>query len=152
MSLAYYRDVCYTAFLGCKAANPLISWPAIGVGHERTASCRLGRIRTKENTVQKHIRFAIYTLTSGTFDEVAGLTKDGLLPLFSKEPGFIEYGVANLGDRKVASVTIWETREQAEKSVNVASTWIRENVSNRIQLVTSYAGELAFMHGTPVLA
>jgi hypothetical protein len=102
--------------------------------------------------VQKHIRFAIYELTSGTFQELAGLTKSGALPLFSKEPGFIEYGVADIGDRKVCSITVWETREQAEMSVGVASTWIRENVSNRVRLLTSYVGELAFLHGAPVLA
>ena len=102
--------------------------------------------------MQRHIRFAIYELTNGTFQEVAGLAKDGMLPLFSKEPGFIEYGVGDIGNRKVCSITIWETREQAEKSVSLASTWVRENLSGRVRLVTSYVGELAFLHGAPVLA
>jgi heme-degrading monooxygenase HmoA len=102
--------------------------------------------------MQRHIRFAIYELTQGSFQEVAGLAKDGMLPRFSTEPGFIEYGVADIGNRKVCSITIWETREQAEKSVNVASTWVKENLSNRVKLVTSYVGELAFLHGAPVLA
>ena len=100
----------------------------------------------------KHIRLAIYDLNKGTFDEVATLAKDGLLPRISKEPGFIEYGVANLGSHKVASITVWETREQAEKSVTVAATWVKENISGRVQLLTSYVGDLAFMTGTPVLA
>jgi hypothetical protein len=102
--------------------------------------------------VQKHIRFAIYELTTGTFQELSSLAKAGVLPLFSKEPGFIEYGVADIGDRKVCSITIWETREQAEKSVYISSTWVKENVSNRVRLMTSYVGELAFLHGAPVLA
>jgi heme-degrading monooxygenase HmoA len=102
--------------------------------------------------MQRHIRFAIYELTQGSFQEVAGLAKDGMLPRFSTEPGFIEYGVADIGNRKVCSITIWETREQAEKSVDVASTWVKENLSNRVKLVTSYVGELAFLHGAPVLA
>ncbi len=102
--------------------------------------------------MQKHIRLAIYELTTGTFQELASITKDGALPLFSKEPGFIEYGVADIGDRKVCSISVWETREQAEMSVRVASTWVKENISNRVRLVTSYVGELAFLHGAPVLA
>ena len=102
--------------------------------------------------MQKHIRLAIYDLTKGTFDEVAGLTQDGMLPIFSTQPGFIEYGVADLGQSKLASITVWETREQAEKSVGVASTWVRENISDRVKLVTSYVGDLAFLQGTPVHA
>jgi len=102
--------------------------------------------------MQRHIRLAIYELVNGSFQELSGLAKNGMLPLFSNEPGFIEYGVADIGDRKVCSITIWETREQAEKSVSLASTWVRENISGRVQLVTSYVGELAFLHGAPVLA
>ena len=78
-----------------------------------------------KNDVQKHIRLAIYDLTKGSFGELADLTKDGRLPRFSMEPGFIEYGVADIGNRKVAYITVWETREQAENSVGVASTWVR---------------------------
>jgi len=101
--------------------------------------------------VQKHIRLAIYDVTKGTFAEVADLAKSGMLPLFSKQPGFLEYGLADIGDRKAASVSVWETREQAEKSVGVASGWIRENVSDRVKLVTNYVGDLAFLHGAPAL-
>jgi hypothetical protein len=102
--------------------------------------------------MQRHIRFATYELTNGTFQEVAGLAKDGLLPRFSKEPGFIEYGVADIGDRKICSITIWETREQAEKSVYTASTWVKENLPDRVKPLTSFVGEFAFLHGAPVLA
>jgi len=102
--------------------------------------------------MQKHLRLAIYDLTKGSVEEVAGLAKDGMLPLFSTQPGFIEYGVADIGDRKVASITVWETREQAEQSVGVASTWVRENIADRVRLQTSYVGDLAFLQGTPVHA
>jgi hypothetical protein len=100
----------------------------------------------------KHIRLAIYDLNKGTFQDVAGLTKDGMLPRISKEPGFIEYGVADLGNHKVAAISVWETREQAEKSVTFAATWVKENISDRVKLLTSYVGDLAFLTGTPVTA
>ena len=102
--------------------------------------------------MQKHLRLAIYDLTKGSVEEVAGLAKDGMLPLFSTQPGFIEYGLADIGDRKAASITVWETREQAEQSVGVASTWVRENIADRVRLQTSYVGDLAFLQGTPVHA
>jgi hypothetical protein len=102
--------------------------------------------------VQKHLRLAIYDLTKGTFDEVAERAKGGMLPLFSTQPGFVEYGVADIGNRKVASITVWETREQADASVTGASTWVRENLSDRITLASSYVGDLAFLQGAPVHA
>ena len=102
--------------------------------------------------MQRHIRLAIYDLTKGNFQELAELAKGSMLPIFSKEPGFVEYGVADIGSNKVASVTVWETREQAEKSVSLSANWVKENVSDRVRLITSYVGDLAFLHGTPVLA
>lgn len=102
--------------------------------------------------MQRHIRLAIYELTKGSFQELSELAKGGMLPIFSKEPGFIEYGVADIGNRKVCSVTIWETRDQAEKSVQLASSWVKDNVSDRVRLVTSYVGDLAFLAASPVYA
>jgi heme-degrading monooxygenase HmoA len=102
--------------------------------------------------MQRHIRLAIYDLTKGNFQELAELAKGSMLPIFSKEPGFVEYGVADVGNRKVCSITIWETREQADKSVHLASSWVKENVSDRVRLVTSYVGDLAFLAASPVYA
>jgi hypothetical protein len=102
--------------------------------------------------MQRHIRLAIYDLTKGSFEELTTLTKQGMLPIFSQEPGFIEYGVADIGNRQVCSITVWETREQAERSVNVASTWVTQNIGDRVKLVHSYVGEFGFLHGAPVLA
>jgi hypothetical protein len=146
--------VCYTAFNGCKAANRLISWPRETVRRPRANPLRvdLAESPSRRTDVQRHLRLAIYDLTSGSFPELADLTEKGILPIFSEQPGFIEYGVADLGNRKVCSITIWETREQAEKSAAVAATWVKENISDRVRLVTNYVGDLAFLHGTPVLA
>jgi heme-degrading monooxygenase HmoA len=102
--------------------------------------------------MQRHIRIAIYDLIKGSFQELADTAREGMLPRFAKEPGFIEYGVADLGDHKVCSITIWETREQAEKSVSLATTWVQQNVGDRVKLVNSYVGDLAFLAGTPVFA
>ncbi|MGH2483895.1 MAG: hypothetical protein ACRDE9_05520 [Candidatus Limnocylindria bacterium] len=102
--------------------------------------------------MQRHIRFAIYDLTKGSFQELADLAKGGMLPIFSKEPGFVEYGVADIGNRKVCSITIWETREQAEKSVTLSANWVKENIPDRVHLVTSYLGDLAFLAASPVYA
>jgi heme-degrading monooxygenase HmoA len=102
--------------------------------------------------LQRYMRLAIYDQTRGTFQELSDTVKDGLLPRLEAQPGFVQYGVADCGDRKVCSITIWETREAAAKSVDLAATWVKENISDRVKLETTYVGELALFHGAPVLA
>ena len=98
------------------------------------------------------IRLSTYDLAKGTFDELTGIVEQGLLPTFVKEPGFVNYGLVDAGDHKVVSISIWETREAAQNSANVAAGWVRENISDRVRLVTGYVGELALFHGAPVAA
>jgi hypothetical protein len=98
----------------------------------------------------EHIRIATYEITEGTFDEVASMAKTGMLRKFETQPGFIRYGLADLGGRKCLSISLWGTRKDAEAAVPVAAQWIRENLSTRIELKSNVIGDLAFFEGTPV--
>jgi hypothetical protein len=100
----------------------------------------------------RYTRISTYDLTNGTFDEMTEKAEKGILPIFAKLPGFVNFGVADMGDHKVVSISIWESREAAEKSALVAASWIKENVSDRLRLVTGYVGNLALFHGVPVAA
>jgi len=100
----------------------------------------------------RYTRISTYDLTSGTFPELTGIAETSILPTFAKEPGFVNYGLVDAGNHKVLSISIWETREEAQKSVNTAATWVEKNLAGRIRLVTSYVGDLALYHGTPVAA
>jgi heme-degrading monooxygenase HmoA len=95
----------------------------------------------------KHLRAATYEITTGTFEEIATKAKDGLLPMFREQPGFIRYGVADVGDKMCMSISLWETREQAGAASSVAETWVRENLSDRITLKKNFVGDLAFFQG-----
>jgi hypothetical protein len=97
----------------------------------------------------QHLRMATYEITKGTFQEVADSAKTGMLPKFKDQPGFIRYGVADLGDKKCLSISLWETREQAQAAAPVAATWVKDNVADRIELKTNTVGELAFFQGVP---
>ena len=57
-----------------------------------------------------------------------------MLRTFQEQPGFIRYGLADIGDRKAVSMSLWETRKDADASVPVAERWIRENVANQVDL------------------
>jgi hypothetical protein len=52
----------------------------------------------------------------------------------------------------VLSISIWETREQALKSADMAATWVRQNIADRVRLVTTHIGDLVLFRGVPVVA
>lgn len=97
----------------------------------------------------KHVRVATYTITKGTFREVADAAQSGMLRTFRDQPGFIRYGVADLGEKTCMSISLWKTHDEAEKAVPVAATWVRENLGDRIELRSNQVGDLAFFEGVP---
>ena len=100
----------------------------------------------------RYIRLSTYDMTTGSFDELTGIAEKGILPTFAKEPGFVNYGLVDAGNHRVVSISIWETREAAQKSVGMAATWVKENIADRVRLVTTTIGDLALFHGVPVTA
>ena len=100
----------------------------------------------------RYTRLATYDIVKGTFPELTGIAEKGILPLFAKEPGFVNYGLVDAGNHKVVSISIWETREEAQKSASMSATWVKENVADRVRLVTTYVGDLALFKGVPVTA
>ena len=96
----------------------------------------------------EHLRIATYAINKGTFREIADLAQERMLPTFKAQPGFVRYGVADTGDKSCMSISLWETHEQAEASVPMAATWVKENLGDRVELRSSHVGDLAFFEGT----
>jgi heme-degrading monooxygenase HmoA len=97
----------------------------------------------------QHVRIATYEIKDGTFEELARIAREGMLPKFEEQAGFIRYGLADLGDRKCVSLSLWETRKDADASVPVAERWVRENAASKVVLQSTLIGNLAFFEGTP---
>ncbi len=97
----------------------------------------------------QHLRIATYEINKGTFQELAETAKSGMLPKFEAQPGFVRYGLADLGDKTAMSISVWETRAQAEDAAPVAATWVGENLADRVELKTNSVGDLAFFKGVP---
>ena len=97
----------------------------------------------------QRVRIATYEIKDGTFDELARTAREGILRTFQEQPGFIRYGLADPGDRKVVSVSLWETRKDDDASVPVAERWVRENLESKVDLKSTQIGDLAFFEGTP---
>ncbi len=100
----------------------------------------------------RYMRLSTYDLTKGTFPELTDIAEKGILPIFAKESGFVNYGLVDAGDHKVVAISIWETRELAQKSEHMATTWVKDNVADRVRLVTTHIGELALFRGVPIAA
>ncbi len=100
----------------------------------------------------RYTRISTYDLVKGDFNELTGIAEKGILPTFVQEPGFVNYGLVDVGNHKVVSISIWETREAAQKSASMAASWVKENIADRVRLVTTHIGDLALFRGIPVSA
>jgi heme-degrading monooxygenase HmoA len=97
----------------------------------------------------QHVRIATYDIKDGTFEELARIARESMLRTFQEQPGFVRYGLADIGDRKLVSVSLWETRKDADASVPVAERWVREHLASKVALQTTQIGDMAFFEGTP---
>lgn len=100
----------------------------------------------------RYTRLSTYDLIKGDFTELTGIAEKGILPTFAMEPGFVNFGLVDIGNHKVVSISIWETREAAQKSASMAATWVQQHIADRVHLVTTYIGDLALFRGVPVAA
>ena len=71
----------------------------------------------------KHVRIATYEIKKGSFQELADVAQDGMLREFRNQPGFIRYGLADSGDKTCVSLSLWETRKDADHAVAVSEAW-----------------------------
>jgi hypothetical protein len=106
--------------------------------------------KSRGDTHMQYTRLSTYDLTKGTFDELTGIVEKDLLPTFAKEPGFVNYGLVDAGDHKVVSISIWQTREQAQTSAATATTWVKAHLADRVRPLSTQIGNLALFHGMPV--
>ena len=55
--------------------------------------------------------------------------RDSFVPLLSETPGFVSYQVIDAGRGILASISVFETREAASRSDEIAADWVRENLA-----------------------
>jgi heme-degrading monooxygenase HmoA len=87
-------------------------------------------------------RMAIYSL-NGDAHDLARRAEEGILPLLKAQPGFKAYSVA-IGDGEVLSLSVWDTRAEAEAGSEVVASWVAENMAGDIDLVSVRYSEIMF--------
>lgn len=63
-------------------------------------------------------------------EEAAKRAEAGLAPILQRNPGFRGYYIVDAGDGVGMSITVFESREAAEKSRDEALGWIEKNLSD----------------------
>jgi quinol monooxygenase YgiN len=76
-----------------------------------------------------YLTIRTYRVGSGRIDEVMHRVDRDLAEAFTQEEGFIAYQVAQTGERTVASVTVFQQREQAEASNELAAEWVADELA-----------------------
>jgi len=87
-------------------------------------------------------RMATYRFT-GDADELARRAEQGILPILESQPGFKAYSVA-VGDGEVLSLSVWDSRADAEAGSEVVASWVAENMAGDIDLIGVRYAEVKF--------
>ena len=89
-----------------------------------------------------HGRLATYNYT-GDVNELARRAEQGILPILQAQTGFRGYSVS-AGDGQILSLSIWDTREEAEAGSNVLAAWVADNMADDLELVGVRYAEVLF--------
>jgi quinol monooxygenase YgiN len=70
-----------------------------------------------------------YKLDPANFDESVRRVEQGFVSKISASPGFVSYRVLRADNGDALSVSVFDSREQAEESAKTAAGWVRENLA-----------------------
>ena len=82
------------------------------------------------------------TVSAATAPSSPAGRKRGFFPILQSQPGFKAYSVA-IGDGEVLSLSVWETRADAEAGSEVVASWVAENM-DEIDLISVRYAEIMF--------
>lgn len=63
-------------------------------------------------------------------DEAVRRVEEGLAPHLSTTPGFVAYYAIKYEDGDIGSVTVYDSKENAEASAEGAINWVKSNLSD----------------------
>ena len=74
-----------------------------------------------------------YKVKPGSMGEIIRKAQEGFVPIISKAPGFVRYGIVNAGNDTLVTISTFDDRAGAEESVKMAADFVKKNL---VALVT----------------
>ena len=93
----------------------------------------------------QYTHLATITTKPGQMRDCLRILETELLPIVRNENGFVAYTVAKTGESTAVAFGVWQTHEQAERSIKSLDKWARENADKLIDSVQSHVGDLPFV-------
>ena len=87
-------------------------------------------------------RCVTYTY-SGDVQDLIERAREGILPIFKQQPGFLAYGVMVQGDQLV-SMSAWNSENDAKGADEAAKDWVSKNAAD-MKVVSSVLGDYAWL-------
>jgi hypothetical protein len=92
----------------------------------------------------RHLRVALYDVTSGTPEEAIEIARKGFRPLLEQQPGFERYEVGTLDNGGIVSFSVWDTADEAQHAIDLAASWVRDNLADRVKLREEHTGDVSW--------
>ena len=73
-----------------------------------------------------------YKVNPTNIPEITKRAKEGFVPILTGSPGFVAYYGVDHGNGDVATVSIFDSQEQAEESNSKAAGWVKENLAELV--------------------
>jgi hypothetical protein len=90
-----------------------------------------------------HANVRQYSIAPDQIDKTMHLADTELADRLAEEPGFVAYELMAAEDGSICSMTIFQDREGAERSQEIASEFVRQHLSGiEIERTSSMIGEV----------
>lgn len=70
-----------------------------------------------------------YHVKPGRIAEVARRVQEGLVPILSRQRGFVSYHCIDAGDNVALAFGVYDDRRSAEAANDSASAWVKQNIA-----------------------
>lgn len=89
-----------------------------------------------------HAAIRRYIVASGREAAAIKHAQEGFMPILQREPGFVAYYFINTGDGEMIGVSVFESREGADRANVLAGEYVRDHLANALNRTTIIEGEV----------
>ena len=93
----------------------------------------------------QYTHVAMLTSKTGQMRDLLRNMETELLPTYRQEPGFVAFTVAKTGESSAVAFGVWQTHEEAERSIKSLDKWAKDGASKLIDSAKSHVGDLPFV-------